>query len=256
MTLAIACVSQLDGWRRCASRLDANLRAHKHSIANEIPWVAQVRERFLRANLGSDITALPRNPRYHHFMPYRLQRFQRSGQSHFVTFTCYHRHANFNSPKAYDLFLEVLEKTRRRFALHVYGFVVMPEHVHLLLSEPEQGVLADAIHYLKLCFSKRWGAGLFWQKRYYDRNVRNEQEFYEKLCYLHRNPVKRGLVQAAEEWKWSSFRHYALRENCGVGIESEWMARDRERHKHGGNTRIFLYPEPALSEAEGLASKP
>lgn len=44
---------------------------------------------------------------------------------------------------------------RRRFQMCVYGYVVMPEHVHLLLSEPEQGSLADAIHYLKLSFAKR-----------------------------------------------------------------------------------------------------
>jgi len=175
-------------------------------------------------------------------MPHGLRRFQQSGQSHFVTFTCFHRRSSFNSPELCDLFLEVLESARRRFALRVYGFVVMPEHVHLLLSEPEQGTLADAIHYLKLCFSKRRGAGAFWQKRYYDRNVRNEQEFHEKLRYLHRNPVKRGLVPAAEGWKWSSFRHYARGEDCGVEIESEWMALERERQKQGGAERVFLFP--------------
>ena len=44
---------------------------------------------------------------------------------------------------------------RRRFALCVYGYVVMPDHVHLLLSEPQHGLLADALHYLKLSFAKR-----------------------------------------------------------------------------------------------------
>ena len=69
-------------------------------------------------------------------MPVGLRRFQHSGQSHFVTFTCYHRQPSFNSPEVYDLFVEILERTRRRFALCVYGYVVMPEHVHLLISEP------------------------------------------------------------------------------------------------------------------------
>jgi putative transposase len=115
---------------------------------------------------------------------------------------------------------------RRRFAMCVYAYVVMPEHVHLLLNEPAQGTLAEAIHFLKLSFSKRvrsleprlaskeraltWGTlgtlaalptfdksatGSFWEKRYYDRNVRDEDEFRIKLRYVHRNPVKRGLVQ-------------------------------------------------------------
>ncbi|HEX6501909.1 MAG TPA: transposase [Terriglobales bacterium] len=198
-------------------------------------------------------------------MPHGLKRFQQSAQSHFVTFTCYHRRRGFDSPAVYDLFVQVLEEMRRRFALCVYGYVVMPEHVHLLVSEPTiprvapkseartlrlrsgqslatQPLLADAMHYLKLSFAKRLGSGVFWQKRYYDRNVRDEREFVEKLRYIHRNPVKRGLVMNAEDWKWSSFRHYALREKGVVEIESEWTARDREKQAMGGGERTFLIP--------------
>jgi putative transposase len=97
--------------------------------------------------------------------------------------------------------------------------------VHLLLSEPQRGLLADTLHYLKLYFAKRLGSGVFWQKRYYDRNVRDEREFVEKLRYLHRNPVKAGLCNLPEDWRWSSFRHYALREKGVVEIESQWTAR-------------------------------
>jgi REP-associated tyrosine transposase len=72
----------------------------------------------------------------------------------------------------------------------------MPEHVHLLLSEPEQGTLAAAIHYLKLSFTERLHSPrpryrVVLAKRYYDRSVRNADEFTVKLRYLHRNPVKR-----------------------------------------------------------------
>jgi len=73
------------------------------------------------------------------------------------------------------------------------------------------------MHFLKLSLVKRLRAvgyklelGPFWQKRYYDRNHRNTREFAVTLDYLHANPVKRGLVKAAENWRWSSFRHYAL----------------------------------------------
>jgi REP-associated tyrosine transposase len=175
-------------------------------------------------------------------MPQGLKRFQQSAQSHFVTFTCYHRRRGFDSPAVCDLFLEVLERMRCRFALCIYGYVVMPDHVHLLVSEPERGLLAEAMHYLKLSFAKRLGMGVFWQKRYYDRNVRSADEFREKLRYVHRNPVKAGLCQRPEDWKWSSFRHYALREKGLVEIESDWTARDRERQMQGGAERIFLIP--------------
>ncbi len=175
-------------------------------------------------------------------MPHGLQRFQQSAQSHFVTFTCYHRRRGFDSPSACDLFVQVLEQMRRRFGLFLYGYVVMPEHVHLLLSEPRRGLLADAMHYLKLSFAKRLRTGVFWQKRYYDRNLRDAHEFREKLRYIHRNPIRRGLVPEAGDWKWSSFRHYALGEKGEVEIESEWTARERERQAQGGAERIFLIP--------------
>lgn len=182
-------------------------------------------------------------------MPRGLRRYHNSGQSHFVTFSCYRRQQNFTSAQIYDLFPQCLERMRCRFAARVYGYVVMPEHVHLLLSEPERGSLADAIHYLKLSFTKRLASGTghrpsgsFWQKRYYDRNVRTWEEFNIKLRYLHRNPVKRGLVAKPEQWPWSTFRHYAFRELSVVEIESEWTARDRELKALGLPPRVFLRP--------------
>ena len=88
----------------------------------------------------------------------------------------------------------------------------MPEHVHLLISESEQATLATAIQALKQSVSRTLAlrAGQpFWQQRYYDFNVWSERKRIEKLRYMHRNPVKRGLVEKPEDWEWSSFRHYA-----------------------------------------------
>ncbi len=129
------------------------------------------------------------------------------------------------------VFEAALERVRRSFGLSVYGYVVMPEHVHLLLGEPLRETLADAIKSLKQGVSRRLigDAEHFWQKRYYDFNVRNYEQFVEKLRYIHRNPVKRGLCRAPEEWEWSSFRHYAMSIEGLVEIESEWTARKRER---------------------------
>jgi putative transposase len=68
----------------------------------------------------------------------------------------------------------------------------------------------------------------FWQARYYDFNVWSQRKFVEKLRYIHRNPVQRGLVERPEDWKWSSFRYYASGEPGTVEIESQWIARQRE----------------------------
>jgi putative transposase len=197
-------------------------------------------------------------------MPRGLRRFHESGQCHFITFSCYRRRPYFAAAEVFDLFVRCLEDMRLRFDVCVYGYVVMPEHVHLLLSEPA----VFACDCSSQVSAQRTGANLghpardwpsqvsaqktdanlghlpgsFWEKRYYDRNVRDYHEFTVKLRYLHRNPVKRGLVLAPEEWKWSSFRHYALREIGVVEIESEWTAGDRERKACGGGERVFLRP--------------
>jgi putative transposase len=168
-----------------------------------------------------------------------LERFQTSGQSHFVTFSCYHRLPNLADCRIRDEFLITLESERKRCGARVYGFVVMPEHVHLLVSEPARGKIADFIRSMKVSMAKRAPilvAGLeedepFWQPRYYDRNIRSYSDFLEKLRYIHRNPVKRGLCLGPEQWQWSSFRHYATGESCLVEIESEWTARERRVQK-------------------------
>jgi putative transposase len=70
-------------------------------------------------------------------VPWSLERYHRSGQSHFVTFSCYHRKPLFLNDWQKGIFEEALERIRRTYHLYVYGYVVMPEHVHLLLSEPQ-----------------------------------------------------------------------------------------------------------------------
>jgi putative transposase len=98
----------------------------------------------------------------------------------------------------------------------------MPEHVHLLVSEPRRETLDRAIQALKTSVSKQSEHRPFWLARYYDFNVHSEDKRVEKLRYMHRNPVTRGLVSCPEEWKWSSFRHYRMGEQGVVEIESHW----------------------------------
>ena len=83
-------------------------------------------------------------------MAYGLKRYQQSKQCHFVTFSCYRRQPRLRDERLCELFCACLERVRRKYGLRVYGYVLMPEHVHLLLSEPERAVLATAIQALKL----------------------------------------------------------------------------------------------------------
>ena len=174
-------------------------------------------------------------------MPDGLRRLHHSGQSHFLTFSCYHRLPLLAQMQMQETFLLALEQTRRRFQMRVYGYVVMPEHVHLRLSEPDGKMLSKAVQLLKSKVSiqarkqgKRVAGGLpFWQTRYYDHNVRNNEGFVTQLRYIHRNPVKRGLCPVPEEWPWSSFRAWALGEIGSVEVESEMIAERREAARSG-----------------------
>jgi putative transposase len=140
------------------------------------------------------------------------------------------------------LFLKILERVRRRYRVVVLGYVVMPEHIHMLVSEPQRETLSTAIQALKLGFVRTLeGGGVggsptsrkgsekrgtqklvdpscpkslnrFWQARFYDFNVWTEKKRIEKLRYIHRNPVTRGLAASPERWRWSSFRWYFFQE--------------------------------------------
>ena len=154
-------------------------------------------------------------------------RYQQTGEFHFLTFSCYRRQTYFSASASKELFEDALERVRRRYLFVVAGYVVMPEHVHLLVNEPRRALLSKAIQALKLSVSLRSRKGPFWQAHYYDFNVNAHEKFVEKLRYIHRNPVKRGLVAKPEEWLWSSFRHYQTGIRGTVEIESEWTARER-----------------------------
>jgi len=160
-----------------------------------------------------------------------LKRYQFTGDLHYITFSCYRLQPYLRSAAARSLFEQSLERMRQRYNFYVLGYVVMPEHVHLLVSEPASFPLSTAMHALKLSVSKLSRQHPFWQARYYDFNVFSGHKRLEKLRYIHRNPVKRGLVNEPIDWQWSSFRHYATGERGTVEIESFWTAEERERAK-------------------------
>jgi putative transposase len=153
-----------------------------------------------------------------------LARFQQAGDFHFLTFSCHDRLPYLASMEARGLFERTLERMRRRYVFHVLGYVIMPEHVHLMVSEPRRGMLDRAIQALKTSVSKQSDQRPFWLARYYDFNVHSEEKRVEKLRYMHRDPVARGLVARPEEWRWSSFRHYLTGELGPVEIESPWTS--------------------------------
>jgi len=164
-------------------------------------------------------------------MPKGLVRYQQCGVFHFLTFSCYQRLPLLGHDDAYSVFESELEAVRAQFGFVIAGYVLMPEHVHMLVGEPRIVPLSVALQVLKQKTSRKLkmsGEIRFWQRRYYDFNVWSEEKTVEKLRYMHRNPVRRGLVTKPEDWPWSSFRHHATGAVGTVEIESRWTARKRQ----------------------------
>jgi putative transposase len=162
-------------------------------------------------------------------MPHGLKRFQRAESLHFITFSCFHRLPFLEAPGPKETVEAVLELTRARHQAGVYAYVLMPEHIHLLINEPPSLLVARFLKALKQITSRqlRGDRRQFWQPRYFDSNIHGETARSEVIRYIHGNPVKRGLVASAEQYQWSSFNHYATGMRGVVEIESEWTARLR-----------------------------
>ena len=162
-------------------------------------------------------------------MQYGLKRFQKAEALHFITFSCFQRLPLLDAPTAKNTVESILEQTRARHQARVYAYVLMPEHVHLLMNEPPAILVAQFLKALKQIASRklRGQREKFWQERYFDRNVHGEDARSEVIRYIHRNPVKRGLVASPSDYQWSTFNHYATGARGAVEIESEWTANPR-----------------------------
>jgi putative transposase len=126
-----------------------------------------------------------------------------------------------------ERFVKVLAQVRQRYGFLLIGYVLMPEHVHLLISEPARGTPSKVMQVLKQRVSRamrgkkntrgqlrhpfpqeKSGPKRFWQRRFYDFNVWSRGKLKEKLNYMHANPVMRKLVKHPRSWPWSSWSFY------------------------------------------------
>lgn len=144
----------------------------------------------------------------------------------FITFSCERRLPLLGHPGIRDVFVAAMAEAKLRFRFDLFAWVVMPEHVHILIR-PRDGIPASRLlNFVKKSVAQRvitrWKrlkapvltaivrddeSPRFWQKGGgFDRNVREAAEFAKEVRYIHRNPVERGLVANPEDWQWSSVR--------------------------------------------------
>src|SRR3989442_7662329 len=162
-------------------------------------------------------------------MPTGPRRYYGKGHLHFITFSCYRRLPLLKTVRARGILVKELGKVRDETGFRLLGYVVMPEHVHLLMSEPPQGTPSTVLQKLKLRVARRLrkrrrpvragqmrlpfaetGEPLraFWQARFYDFNAYSEGMKREKMNYMHANPVIRGLAKHPRDRPCSSWRLY------------------------------------------------
>jgi putative transposase len=173
--------------------------------------------------------------------------------------------------RARDRFVKILDEVRCRHGFRLVGYVVMPEHVHLLISEPAKKNPSKVLQVLKqkvarallkkrrrtvstqlsLAFDGRPTEEThFWQRRFYDFNVWSEKKLKEKLEYMHANPVQRKLVGHPREWPWSSWTHYAGRGDARIRIDS--MPGDRESQNPHRFRRLISAPPALRGQVDSL----
>ena len=148
----------------------------------------------------------------------RLKHFDNEDTARFITFSCYRRQPSLNPLQAKEILIEQIAAAREKHGFKLHGYILMPEHVHLVIFPRPGTRVGYLIGEIKSFTARRYFASVdiglpeskrvFWEKRCYDHNCRNLLSVREKINYCHNNPVKRGLVDDPGKWPWSSYNWY------------------------------------------------
>lgn len=167
------------------------------------------------------------------------------GQAHYLTFSCFHNQPFLSKDRTRNWFIKSLANAKEKYSFELWAWVIMPEHIHLLVLPKENTKISHLLKAVKLSVGKTASNWVrenapeylakmidiqpngketirFWQRGGgYDRNICSVDELYEKIIYIHKNPVKRGLVEHLGDWYWSSYRAYEYNEKEPIEIDKE-----------------------------------
>ena len=149
----------------------------------------------------------------------RLKRYDLPNQCYLVTTVTRDRRPYFADARLATMLVDNLRFYRERMGFLLHGYVIMPDHVHLLVT-PVACTVSEIMRNFKSFTSKQIRetlrqSGPIWQRRFYDRVIRDEQQFLAALDYIHLNPVRSGLVSSPENYEFSSCRAFA---ECGTPL--------------------------------------
>ena len=173
----------------------------------------------------------------------RLRHFDHDGRARFITFCIHNRLPLLADDGLKQIVVDTIGNVRKRYRLTLLGYVIMPEHVHLVVVPPVDVELGPVVGEIKRLSAKRihseltkqhssvlrelwvvrngrWRFAL-WQKRCFDHNCRSRESVRKCIDYCHGNPVASGLVSEPSAWLWSSYRFYAGMDSVVLAIETD-----------------------------------
>ena len=143
-----------------------------------------------------------------------VHRLKSSEKIFFITTNLKTGERSFHEPE-YQIIAETITKERQRLGFLLFGYVFMPDHWHALIWTQFPVTISDVVQNVKRVSSfkinrLKESCGSRWQRQFWDRFIRHGKEFRERLEYMHLNPVRKGLVDTPELWRWSSYNNFSL----------------------------------------------
>ena len=134
----------------------------------------------------------------------------------FVTTNTVDRTPLFAAEASVLLLTQVIAEVRHETKFRLHAWVLMPDHIHMVLSTPNVVAVGDVMRLVKGRFANRHNrqterCGSVWQSRFHERALRNDAALMRAIDYVHMNPVEAGLVERAEDYRWSSAKWWACR---------------------------------------------
>ena len=175
------------------------------------------------------------------------KRYEGLGHGRYLTFSCFRNQCFLRSERACRWLVESIRCAKDKYPFDLWAWVLMPHHVYLLVRPPSDCEMGTILRAAKEPVSKRASAWVrkhapkflprmldiqpngrrsirFWQPGGgYDRNIVSAQELREKIDYIHRNPVRAGLVSDPADWKWSSFAAWQYGRDEPLPIDRETL---------------------------------
>jgi len=170
-----------------------------------------------------------------------VRHFDHDGRARFITFSTHNGIPILTNDRFRQAVTDAVDSVRRSHQYRVIAYVVMPEHVHLLIVPPIDMSVGPVVGEIKRASAKEIHRILegspstltsqltvtrngqekrvLWKRRCYDHNCRSDESLWEKVRYCHNNSVRRGLVTRPEDWRWSSYRWYQGERDVPLSID-------------------------------------